>query len=652
MAGKRESIPGASLVRVQTLFCPGIPGSGKTILTSIVIDKLTTEFGDSSKIGIAYLYCNFWRKDEQKAEDLVASLLKQLAQNQSSMPDSIKSLYSKHRKRRTRPSFNEISVTLQSVASTYSKVFIIVDALNELDESTQNLHSLFLSQVFLFQDKCGANIFATSRFIPDITAKFDPGISIEIRASDDNVRKYLKGQIAKITPSFVEKNEELQVHIILEISGAVGGVFLLAYIYFGSLRNKLTPKAIKNTLQQLQKKSPELTEDQNHELLASAYDQTMERINEQKEGNKTLAKRVLAWITCAKRPLTGLELQHALGVRTGSCELDQDDLTEIEDMVSKCAGLVTVEKESRIIRLVHYTAQEYFEGTQGKWFSTADSDITTACVTYLSFNAFRSGMCRTDKDLEERVKTHLFYDYAARNWGHHARKSSDVCQAVKDFVTRQSNVEASSQVLIAIKRWPGDRGYSQRVPKQMSSLHLTAFLGVYEAVQHLLQHSRRVDLYDSFSRTPLSWAAANGHEVVAKLLLEKGADIEAKDNNDGQTPLFWAAANGHEAVVKLLLEEDANIEAKDDHGQTPLSWAAVKGREGVVKLLLKEGANIEVKDGDNGGTPLLWAAVRGHKAVVKLLLEKGANIEAKDNNGQTPLSWAAERQKGRLGDAS
>jgi len=96
----------------QTLFCPGIPGAGKTILTAIVVDDLTTRFSSDPTTGVAYIYCNFRRQDEQKAEDLLASLLKQLTQVQSSLPDSVKSLHDSHKDKRTRPSFDEISRTL------------------------------------------------------------------------------------------------------------------------------------------------------------------------------------------------------------------------------------------------------------------------------------------------------------------------------------------------------------------------------------------------------------------------------------------------------------------------------------------------------------------------------------------------------------
>ena len=60
----------------ETLFCPGIPGAGKTIMTCIVIDDLRARFLDDSRVAIAYIYCNFWKHEEQKADYLVTSLLR------------------------------------------------------------------------------------------------------------------------------------------------------------------------------------------------------------------------------------------------------------------------------------------------------------------------------------------------------------------------------------------------------------------------------------------------------------------------------------------------------------------------------------------------------------------------------------------------
>ena len=87
-----------------------------------------------------------------------------------------------------------------------------------------------------------------------------------------------------------------------------------------------------------------------------------------------------------------------------------------------------------------------------------------------------------------------------------------------------------------------------------------------------------------------------------KLLLEKGAELESKDEYDGRTPLSRAAENGHEAVVKLLLEKGAELESKDNNGgRTPLSRAAGNGHEAVVKLLLEKGAELESKDNNAVG---------------------------------------------------
>ena len=102
----------------------------------------------------------------------------------------------------------------------------------------------------------------------------------------------------------------------------------------------------------------------------------------------------------------------------------------------------------------------------------------------------------------------------------------------------------------------------------------------------------------------------NGHKAVVKLLLERGADVESKDDA-GQTSLSRAAWNGHEAVVKLLLERGADVESKDDAGETPLSWAARNGHEAVVKLLLEKGANVESKNDFEPDARAVWPQGEG-----------------------------------------
>ena len=115
----------------QTLFCPGIPGGGKTFLTSIVIEHLTTWYRVDASIGITYFYCNFRRQYQQGVEDLLSNLLKQLIQDLPALPDSVEDLHRSHKHRRTRPSIKELSGVFQSVAPRYSKLFIVIGALDE-----------------------------------------------------------------------------------------------------------------------------------------------------------------------------------------------------------------------------------------------------------------------------------------------------------------------------------------------------------------------------------------------------------------------------------------------------------------------------------------------------------------------------------------
>ncbi|RYO96852.1 hypothetical protein DL765_011425 [Monosporascus sp. GIB2] len=533
----------------QTLFCPGIPGAGKTIITSIVVDDLCNRFQNDDTIGIAYLYCNFRRTVEQKAEDLLASLLRQLAQGRSSLPDSVKSLHNTHKNKRVRSSFSEISKVLQSVAAMYSRIFVIVDALDEC-QASGGVRIRFMQEIFALQAKCGANIFATSRFIPEIITEFNGSMALEIRASRADIERYLEGHMGRL-PSFIGQNRQLQHEIITGISDAVDGMFHLAEIYLSSLYEKPTPKAVRRALQQFQRQSRGSAKDQKFDILAQAYDHTMKRINGQQSGPRKLAKQILLWITCAKRPLTTSELQHALAVELGKPELHEENFPSIQAMISVCAGLVTVDEESAIIRLVHYTAQEYLELTQNDWFPDAASNITETCVTYLSFSIFENGFCQTDEDFEMRLQSSQLYDYAAHNWGHHAREASTLHQEVIYFLESKAKVEASSQALMAAKRFPEHSGYSQEVPRYITGLHLAAYFGVNDAANILLEHGQSPDLRSNYDRTPLSYAAANGHESVVRLLLDKGADVESEDNS-GQTPLSWAARKGHEAVVQLL----------------------------------------------------------------------------------------------------
>ena len=129
-------------------------------------------------------------------------------------------------------------------------------------------------------------------------------------------------------------------------------------------------------------------------------------------------------------------------------------------MVSSCAGLVTI--DSNIIRLVHYTTQEYFQRRGSKTFEDVQRDIiATSCLTYLSYDVFADGyLAEWDLDMESesdpeseldpkpRLQQNAFFKYAAQNWAYHIQ---DIEESVRDLALKllidDEKASASSQVL-------------------------------------------------------------------------------------------------------------------------------------------------------------------------------------------------------------
>ena len=143
-----------------------------------------------------------------------------------------------------------------------------------------------------------------------------------------------------------------------------------------SLQHKSSPRKMKLELNSL-------TSVASHYDIAydTAYDKAMERIQGQVRDQRKLAEEALSWITCAKRPLTALELRNALAVELGESEFYEDNMPDLEDIISACAGLVTTIARSPgdVIRLVHATAKEYFER---KWtISTRDIPFSKSVCT-------------------------------------------------------------------------------------------------------------------------------------------------------------------------------------------------------------------------------------------------------------------------------
>ncbi|GBM99853.1 Ankyrin-1 [Araneus ventricosus] len=158
----------------------------------------------------------------------------------------------------------------------------------------------------------------------------------------------------------------------------------------------------------------------------------------------------------------------------------------------------------------------------------------------------------------------------------------------------------------------------------------------------LLEKGANIDEIKVHLNIPvLHIAAESGNINLVKLLIAKRHKIDSK-TEFGLTPLHLATVMGHFEIVKALVVNGADVNVKDETGTTPLLDAASLGSLEIVDFLLQHGADINVSD-CRRFTPLIRAAAYGHISVTELLLEKGAFVNSKDICGITPLHFAAER---------
>ena len=134
-------------------------------------------------------------------------------------------------------------------------------------------------------------------------------------------------------------------------------------------------------------------------------------------------------------------------------------------------------------------------------------------------------------------------------------------------------------------------------------------------------------------KTPLWYAAKNGHFEVLRILREAGAEIDHQDH-DEWTPLAWAAKNGKLRVVGQLLDNGANCEIENRLGQKPLTLAAIEGYSEVVELLVKKGAKDAHEDNQKRQASLRWVAMKGHDEVVDTLLNEDVNPNSAECEGK------------------
>ncbi|KKP04618.1 hypothetical protein THAR02_03308 [Trichoderma harzianum] len=690
------------------LFCSGIPGAGKTFQMAILIDHLINKFQRDDTIGLAFFYYRFDRQETQKPEQLISNLIKQLGQKHETSREKIQSFYEGHKKKCRRPLIEELTRLLEVIVSLLSRAYVIIDALDECDDTdysrTRLLDSLFAAQ------KKGLNICVASRNVHVIEQRFEDAIKWQVTPSENDIFMFLDRRMTQL-PDFVQNNVPLQEEIKTCIESAIEGMFLLAQMYIDSLVGKRSIASIRRALDDL-KSPPQETKDRS-DVLSKAYHKAMERIRQQKGDLPKDAKTILEWVVKSKKPLPVGTLRLILAIDTEKCLIDQDNFPTAYHITQACAPLVVIESTTQTVRLAHYTIQEYFERSNNSWMKEADMSIANTCMSYLSFSNIRS-VFKFQDDADRN-----FHNYATEFWAYHTEEALSVqgleAQEVVHFLKNEANSDLWHDCLMQIdlartnlfastkddllqisERVLSVQGFRSQeedlerdyifekildnllqISEKVVELHVAACLGLSDIVAELINKGYDPDVRDKRNRSPLWWAAYNGHAGIVELLLEQNVDTEVKDTLSYRTPLKLAAERGPVSVVRLLLDKDADLEPgnKDETGSpiivsqdvherlasakamfrpystdtfeevwcclSPLALAAKEGHKDISTLLLRRGAKIETKSDCGSTMSALHVAIKADReSIVKLLLSHGADMEIQDEEGSTALHIA------------
>ena len=500
---------------------------------------------------------------------------------------------------------------------------------------------------------------------------------------------YIKDKVSRIQANVHLKENEAQL-LLQELERIPNQTYLWVYLTLEWIETEINNKINRTEICNITSSLPQTVDE--------AYEKILAKSKNPEEARKLLHIVVAA---ARPLTLAEMDLALALRQSHRSYK-DLDDRPEerFSQYVRDLCGLFVTITDSKIY-LLHQTAKEFLvqdntihfsEGVHRglKWKHSlrpreSHRILAEICIWHLLLAEFETHPFDESKPLSKYVKDHTFLDYSATNWAPHFRASDIEKYAV--IKPLQQICDARSRRCLTWFRiyWASTH---TAFPRDFTSLMIASYFGLEQIVKHQLGLDNvDADSRDgTYQRSALSWASENGFDGVVKLLIKgpkirltkavrlpfaKGAKVDAGDR-DGRTPLSYAAWNGHLAIVRLLVKKGARADSKDKIGGTPVSYAlctgqrdivhelvkgtqadsvdeirrklllsaAEKGHQPIVKRLLENGAIIEVMD-SKGWTPLSLAAKKGHEAVAKLLVDKGANVEAQDEYSWTPLSLAA-----------
>lgn len=409
--GQWRSVPG------QNLLVTGIPGAGKTFCSAVVISDLRKAFVKDSKVAILFLYSNHKKQSEQTPSSLLASLLRQAYCSCPVLEHAVQKLYLSHRGRgrNSRPDRHELCDCLSTVLARFDRTFIVINALDECITSDLDLDSgrtTFLKHLATLKIHLPnrISVMITSRPLEGIDQLF-PAMRLTFRASEQDLSTYIAKRLDETNKERFRKpdiREEVQ-HSVSSISD---GMFLLARLMMDQIVVQATPRAIRAVLKKAQASN----------AVQLMYDESIQRMLQGSQSE--LAGRAISCMVFSRQPLKLDELLQAVALEEGMRSIDEDDLHDVQDVVSACIGLLNIDTENRSVALAHQTTADYFSGLRNLWFDTYRNFILKACCLCLSLDLtvakplWLQGV-RHDFVVSVLNQQYPFFAYALEYWTTH-----------------------------------------------------------------------------------------------------------------------------------------------------------------------------------------------------------------------------------------
>ena len=495
-------------------------------------------------------------------------------------------------------------------------------------------------------------------------------IMVDIEPSADEMKNFVMTQLeAQEKPGFSSRRDilvstygttplgrllksqpGLKMEILESVVAKANGMFALAGLYMHSLGSLgLSESEILDMLE----KPPE--------GYFGFYEQYMQRICAVGHGDPfghgaSLGRRVLSWVFCTKRPMSLVELQHALAVDLKKPGLfNPAAMYDKATIITVTAGLVTIDNSgmdgNEAVRPNHLSAQQYFDENRDRWFPDVSAEIARVALHYLSLPRLAKPCDNDweDKEFEMRRRDYPFLEYAYPFWGDHVAEADydpAVHTAVMQYVSDENKIAAFIQAAWCLS---SDATAEWDVRKSANALHVAAWFGLTLVIKNLIHQRIDVDSKDpKYGQTPLMYACRRGQTASVRFLLQHGANVNMYSRR-GSCPIHEAVNARNLDVLQILLEDD-KIDVNAPHlmkyGMTALAIAAHEGYlEIVIALLQHDTIEINIED-LKGTTALSHAiAVAGIKVAECILdrQERGVILDAKDWKGSTALSLAAEK---------